>query len=115
MKHGYRNQTLVNMLDITDEEMARQNANGEYYLKSIISKEEKYRRNNVRRYNARRDELGLTNEQKRQLELMEQIENLREQGMKQKAIASELGLTIRTVQKYEKKIRESKDKFELVP
>ena len=115
LKYGYRNQTLVNMLDITDEEMARQNAEGEYYLKSIISKEEKYRRNNVRRYNERRDELGLTNEQKRQLELMEQIENLREQGMKQKAIASELGLTIRTVQKYEKKIRESKDKFELVP
>lgn len=106
LKYGYRNQTLVDLLNITDDEMAKQNENGEYYLKSIITKEEKYRRNNTRRYNERRNEKGRTEEEERQFKLMEQIKKLRASGLTQKRVAEQLGIKTRTVQKYEKKIRE---------
>lgn len=106
LKYGYRNQTLVNMLEITDEEMACTNKDGQYLLSSIITKEEKYRRNNVRRYNKRRDAEGLTKEDKRQLTFLEQVVVLRAEGKTQAEVAKLLNVSIRTVQKYEKKHRE---------
>lgn len=109
MKYGYRNQTLIDLLDITDKEMQKQDADGSYYMKSIITKEEKYRRNNKRRYDEKRNEKGHTKEQERQLSIIEQVEQLRASGMKQAEVAKRLGVNIRTVQKYEKKIREQKE------
>ena len=109
MKYGYRNQTLIDLLDITDEEMQMQYADGSYYMKSSITKEEKYRRNNKRRYHEKRNEKGHTKEQERQLSVTEQAEQLRASGMKQAEVAKRLGVNIRTVQKYEKKIREQKE------
>lgn len=106
LKYGYRNQTLVDLLAITDEEMAATNPSGDYYLKSIITKEEKYRRNNQRRYHKRRNEQGLTDEQIRQNKLMDAIIKLRAEGKTQQAVADELNIKKRTVQKYEKKYRE---------
>lgn len=106
LKYGYRNQTLVDLLAITDEEMAATNPSGDYYLKSIITKEEKYRRNNQRRYHKRRNEQGLTDEQIRQNKLMDVIIKLRAEGKTQQAVADELNIKKRTVQKYEKKYRE---------
>lgn len=106
LKYGYRNQTLVDLLAITDEEMAATNSSGDYYLKSIITKEEKYRRNNQRRYHKRRNEQGLTDEQIRQNKLMDAIIKLRAEGKTQQAVADELNIQKRTVQKYEKKYRE---------
>ena len=40
---------------------------------------------------------------------MEQVEQLRAKGLKQAEVAKQLGVNIRTVQKYEKKIREQKE------
>lgn len=106
LKYGYRNQTLVDLLAITDEEMAATNSSGDYYLKSIITKEEKYRRNNLRRYNERRNEKGKTQTEQRMDKNIERIIQMKSQGKKQKEIAQELGMTIRNVQKYYKLIRE---------
>ena len=108
MKYGYRNQTLVKLLDITEDEMRAKNDRGEYYIKTIITTEEKYRRNNQRRYDNLRNAKGKTKEEERQDKLFQQIIQLREEGMTQKATAKQLGISIRTVQKYEAKLREQK-------
>lgn len=106
LKYGYRNQTLINLLCITEQEMAQKYKDGNYILTSIISTEEKYRRNNERRFNKRRNEEGLTKEDQRQLTMLDQVAQLRAEGKKQAEVAKLLGVTIRTIQKYEKKIRE---------
>lgn len=108
LKYGYRSQTLVELLEITEDEMMAQNEKGEYYLKTIISKDEKYRRNNKRRYDSLRNKKGKTKEEERQDKLLKKILRLRESGKSQKETAKELGITIRTVQKYEAKLREEK-------
>ena len=108
MKYGYRNQTLVKLLDITEDEMRAKNDRGEYYIKTIITTEEKYRRNNQRRYDSLRNKKGKTKEEERQDKLLKKILRLRESGKTQKETAKELGITIRTVQKYEAKLREQK-------
>lgn len=108
LKYGYRNSTLIELLEITEEEMAAQNNKGEYILTSIISKEEKYRRNNARRYKKRRAADGLTDEQRRQKELLERILKLRAHGMTQQQVADELNVNKRTIQKYERMNREKK-------
>ena len=106
LKYGYRSQTLIELLEITEDEMMAQNEKGEYYLKTIISKEEKYRRNNKRRYNNLRNAKGKTKEEERQDKLLKKILRLRESGKTQKEVAKALGITVRTVQKYETKLRE---------
>lgn len=107
LKYGYRNQTLIDLLDITTEEMQKQNSKGEYFIKSIISKEEKYRRNNTRRYKERRNANGLTKEDERIKSMLEQVVELRTEGKTQSEVAKILDITVRTVQKYEKKYRDS--------
>lgn len=106
LKYGYRNQTLIDLLDITDEEMSKQNRKGEYYIKSIISKDEKYRRNNVKRHNQRRNKAGLTQREQEKIDNLALIKELQSAGMSQKEIANELNMTIRTVQRYYKQIKE---------
>ena len=107
LKYGYRSQTLIDLLDITEDEMQKQNSKGEYFIKSIISKEEKYRRNNTRRYKERRNANGLTKEDERIKSMLEQVMELRAEGKTQSEVAKLLKITVRTVQKYEKKYRDS--------
>lgn len=106
LKYGYRNQTLVDLLGITDEEMACQNVEGEYYIKSIISRDEKYRRNNTRRNKKRRNEEGKTKREQAKLDIKEQVRLLRDEGKTQKEIAQIIGANARTVQRYYKLLRE---------
>ena len=68
-------------------------------IKTIISKEEKYRRNNKRRYDNLRNAKGKTKEEERQDKLLNKILRLRKSGKSQKETAKELGITIRKVQK----------------
>ena len=105
LKYGYRSKTLIEMLEVSEDEMAAQNDEGEYYLKTIISTEEKYRRNNKRRYDNRRNAKGKTKEEERQDKLLKKILRLRKGGKTQKETAKALGITVRTVQKYETKLR----------
>lgn len=81
--YWYKNETLIEIFDITVEE-GRQ-------LKTIISTEEKYYRNNKRRKESRRNENGLTNKQQELKDLRKQIFELREKRFTTKEIAKKLG------------------------
>lgn len=109
LKYGYRNKTLIELLDITDEEMAMTNKKGEYLIKSIISTEEKYRRNNLRRCNNRRNEFGNTKKQQNKLDRKTEVAQLLQLGLTQEVIAKQLDVSIRTVQRYAKLIREEQE------
>lgn len=106
-KYNYRNSTLVELLKITDEEMQSRHTNGEYILTTIISKEEKYRRNNEKRSHSRRNSQGNTSKEQALQDNLEIIKALKEQGYKQERIAKELGMSIRNVQKYYKILRDT--------
>lgn len=88
--YWYKNETLIERLDITKEEQRE--------LKTIIGKEEKYRRNNLRR--TPRNEDGLTPREQQKKDLINKIKNLKLQGLKQKDIAEKLGISKGTVSKY---------------
>ena len=86
--YNYSNETLIEMLDITDREQQQ--------LKTIIGKEEKYRRNNERR--TPRNEAGLTPREQQKLDTVTTIKELRAQGLTVRQIAEEVGLTIKGVE-----------------
>ena len=81
--YNYRNRTLIDMLDITEEEQR--------HLKTIIGTNEKYRRNNVRR--TPRNEQGLTPRQQSKQDNIKAVKQLADQGLKQREIAKELDIT----------------------
>lgn len=91
-KYKYTNKKLIELLDITNDEMKS--------LKTIISKEIKYNRNNENRSLKRRNEQGLTKKQVEILELKQKIKTLREQGFTQVAISKQLKKSIRTIKNY---------------
>ena len=87
--YWYRNQTLIERLDITVEEQKS--------LKTIIGKEEKYRRNNIKR--TPRNEIGLTKKQIELQELKIKVLELKEQGLSYRKIANMLNITLGKVQR----------------
>lgn len=89
---GYKftNKYIINALDLKEQEQRK--------LITIISTEEKYRRNNERR-TPRNDE-GLTSRQQQKKELINKVKELKQQGLKQVEIAEKLGITKGTVSKY---------------
>ena len=88
--YNYKNETLIEMLAITEEEQQQ--------LKTIIGTKEKYRRNNERRRKNRRDETGLTQREQQKLNTVVTIKKLRAQGLTVKQIADKMGLTIKGVE-----------------
>lgn len=90
--YWYKNTTLIEKLEITREEQAK--------LKTIIGKEEKYARNNDDRRKKRRNENGLTSREQSKVDLINKVKTLQIQGLKQKDIAEELGISKGTVSKY---------------
>ncbi len=67
--YNYRNTTLIDMLDITEEEQR--------HLKTIIGTNEKYRRKNLRR--TPRNENGLTKRQQQKQESIKAVKHLADQ------------------------------------
>ncbi|MGL5649384.1 MAG: hypothetical protein ACRDDY_16200 [Clostridium sp.] len=93
--YNYTNAKLIRILKVTEEEQREGN------LLILISKEEKYRRNNIRR--TPRNEEGLTKKQQELEELKERILELKEQGLSLRKIAEKLEITLGKVQRCIKK------------
>ena len=85
--YNYRNDTLIKMLGITEEEQRQ--------LSTIIGKEEKYRRNNERRTG--RDESGLTAAQRQRAKRDKQIMEMHEQGLSNREIGKLMRISHSTV------------------
>ena len=91
IKYKYSNAKLISILDITEEEQKK--------LSTIISTKEKYRRNNLRRYNERRDEEGKTLKEREVADRLDKIRELKQKKFTNKEIAEKLGITISTVKR----------------
>ncbi|MCC0728727.1 MULTISPECIES: hypothetical protein [unclassified Clostridioides] len=62
------------------------------YLKSIIGKNEKYIRNNLRRQENRRNENGLTKKQQELLDLKKELFKFKVKGLSNRSIAKQLNI-----------------------
>lgn len=93
----FTNKYIINCLDLEEQEQEQ--------LLTIISTRVKYDRNNKKRNEARRNEEGLTSRQQKKVNTMKAIQELKEQGLKQKEIAEKLGISIDTVKHYNRKIK----------
>ncbi|MGL5714518.1 MAG: hypothetical protein ACRCX2_15975, partial [Paraclostridium sp.] len=96
--YWYKNETLIERLEITRDEQK--------HLKTIIGTDEKYDRNNEKRRSSRRDENGLTKREKDKLENIKLIKKLYEAGYKQVDIVKELGLSKGRVSQVIKEIKQ---------
>ncbi|MGL5752795.1 MAG: helix-turn-helix domain-containing protein, partial [Paraclostridium sp.] len=83
--YKYTNAKLIEILDIDETEQRS--------LETIIGTKEKYRRNNERRYNAIRNEKGLTNKQQELEDLKIKIGKLKEEGKSVRKISEILGIS----------------------
>ena len=92
--YWYKNETLIERLGITREEQNN--------LKTIIGKQEKYRRNNERR--TPRNENGLTKRDQEKQDKLSKIKELLSLGYNQSKIAKELGISRQAVSKLCKEI-----------
>lgn len=106
-RYNYRSSTLVEILHITEEEMMLQYNNSEdYILKTIITKEIKYKRKNINRNAARRNDLGQTKTEINREDNLKLVQELYELGLTQQKIADEMDLSLRMVQNYCKELKE---------
>ena len=83
--YWYKNDTLIELLDITQEEQRQ--------LKTIICKSEKLRRKNEVRKKDRRNEEGLTQREQQKKDNIKAVNELAAEGLTQSQIAKELELT----------------------
>lgn len=105
-RYKYRSSTLVDIFHITEEEMMLQYNNSEdYILKTIITKDIKYKRKNIKRNAAIRNDLGQTQTEVNKEDNLKLIKELYELGLTQQKIADEIGLSLRQVQNYCKELR----------
>lgn len=82
--YNYSNKTLIKFLRITEEEQKE--------LITIIGKDEKYRRRNIKDKQKRRDDLGLTKKQRELYELKEKIIELKNKNYNNTQIAKILNI-----------------------
>ena len=87
--YWYKNETIIELLDITIEEQRQ--------LKTIIGTQVKYERNNEVRKEKRRNKAGLTSRQQKKQDTIKQIKQLKEKGMNNTQIAKELNISRRYV------------------
>lgn len=81
--YWYKNETLIDRLDISVEEQRQ--------LETIIGTKVKYERNNAKR--TPRNAEGLTHREQRKRELIEKVNVLKDRGLKQVEIARKLGIS----------------------
>ncbi|MBU5323576.1 LuxR C-terminal-related transcriptional regulator [Sarcina ventriculi] len=102
--YKYKNETLINLLEITEEEQKE--------MKTIISKDEYKRRDREyqkKKYDSEKAKIEYKNKlrkegkltKKEELELRKKkIKSLREKGFKNKAISQKLNITQKTLERY---------------
>lgn len=93
-QYKYKNETLINLLDITDEE--------QQHLKTIIGKAEANRREKEAKKKARRNENGLTKREQEKQDKIRDVKELTNKGLTNKEISEQLNISIRQVQRYKK-------------
>ena len=111
----YSNKKLIDILDISYEEMIAKNSKGEFILKTIFStKAKNYRSKDYRnewlkdyRKTSRRNENGLTSREQSKLDNIYKILELQEKGYKQIEIAEQIGIDKSVVSRYVKEIRQN--------
>ncbi|NFA43754.1 helix-turn-helix domain-containing protein [Clostridium botulinum] len=94
--YNYKNETLIEKLNITDDEMK--------VMTTIIGPNEKKRRKLVRERAERRNEEGLTKREQQKQDRLKVILELKEQGLKQIEIAKKIGISRQAVSKLLKSI-----------
>jgi DNA-binding CsgD family transcriptional regulator len=88
--YWYKNETLIEKLEITSEEQK--------HMKTIIGTEEKYRRNNIKR--TPRNAAGLTSREQQKQNKIKEVQALYINGLKQKEIAQKLNISRQLVNHY---------------
>lgn len=98
--YWYKNETLIERLDITEAEQK--------HMKTIIGTEEKYtrRRDKDREYQRakRRNENGLTKKQQEKQDMIKELDLLLKQGLKNQEISEKLNISVRQVQRLKKEL-----------
>lgn len=89
--YWYKNQTLIEILEITEEEQKK--------LSTVIAKKEKYLRKNIKRNAKNKDENGKTSKQKELEKLKEEVLKLKQSGLSIRKIAKKLNITHSKVQR----------------
>lgn len=95
--YHYKNESIIKLLEITDEEMIS--------LKTIISDKERLRRNKEQKKAKRRNEAGLTSREQQKVDKLNAIKGLLVKGYKQVEIAGILGLDKKLISKYVKELK----------
>jgi len=90
--YNYKNETLIEKLNITNDEMK--------VMTTIINPSEKLRRKLEKEKKARRNEDGLTKREAEKQRKIREVKELFSQGLKQKEIVERLGIAKSTVSKY---------------
>ncbi|MBC2457731.1 DNA-binding response regulator [Clostridium beijerinckii] len=90
--YNYKNETLIEKLNITDEEMK--------VMTTIINPSEKLRRKLLKERESRRNEDGLTKREQQKRDTIKAVQELKEQGLSQSSVSKELGKGIATVKRY---------------
>ncbi|ENY98436.1 hypothetical protein HMPREF1092_03347 [Clostridium thermobutyricum] len=93
--YNYTNTKLIKLLKITEEEQEQ--------LLILISRKEKYKRNNLRR--TPRNKNGLTQKQQELQDLKNKIIKMKKNKIKNKEIAKELNITIKSLERYITKLK----------
>ncbi|MBO1005906.1 RNA polymerase sigma factor [Pseudogracilibacillus auburnensis] len=102
--YHYRNETLIKMFSITEQEQKS--------LATIISKTEKQRRNTLYQAQKRsrnRIEGELTPKQREIKERQKKVRQMRDDGFTQREIAGTLGISVETVKRDIKQLKENDD------
>lgn len=99
----YSNKKLIELLEISQTEMQ--------HLKTIFNYEEKLRRKNEKRRQARLNENGLNSRQQSKIDKILMVGELIEKGFKNKDVVDKLSLTKGTVSKYSKEYFNNKEYY----
>lgn len=97
-KYKYSNDKLIKLLDITPLEQKE--------MRTIISKSEKYYRNNEKRKLNRRNEVGLTKREQDKQNKLEKIKELKRKKYTNNQIAEIMNMSEKQIKRYMKEARE---------